>query len=70
MQIYKIAKNMNNIGLGTMFGYLYRHTEHMRFLELEDTRFSVYMSKSHNHLITGHFTVPGAVKEANLENVR
>ena len=66
---------MNTIG--TMFVYLYRHTERERFkINTFDFQygnaqcFSIYMSKSHNHLITGHFTVSGAVKEVNYMNVR
>ena len=65
--------NMNNVG--TMFGYLYRHTERerLRFLVLEWYMFlnvQLYMSKFHDNLITGHFTVPGAVKEVSSKNVR
>ena len=64
---------MNTIG--TMFVYLYRHTERERFKINTfgfqyDKCFSIYMSKSHDHLITGHFTVSGAVKEVISVNVR
>ena len=64
---------MNNIG--TMFGYLYQHTEREQFnmntydfWYWNDTCFSIYMLKSHNHLTTGDFTVPGAIKEGDSEN--
>ena len=66
---------MNTIG--TMFVYLYRHTERERFkintfgFQYGNVQcFSIYMSKSHDRLITCHFTVSRAVKEVNSMNVR
>ena len=54
--------------------YLYRRTERERFkINIfvfqygNDKCFSIYISKSHDHLTTGHFTVPRGVKEINSE---
>ena len=66
---------MNTIG--TMFVSLYRQTERERFkintfgFQYGNVKcFSIYITQLHKHLITGHFTVSGAVKEVNSTNVR